>query len=112
MGDEIGMTEPQRPMQVLPGTYQLSANLNLAKDIKLAIALNIASLGMFAGSVLLSFKFLQVLRPLLFTDPSEGLFSGYLSGTFLVTLIILISVIAGMVFLQQPEKSIKITNCT
>ena len=101
MGDEIGMTEPQRPTQVLPGTYQLSANLNLAKDIKLAIALNIASLGMFAGSVLLSFKFLQVLRPSLFTDPSEGLFSGYLSGTFLVTLIILISVIIGMIFLHE-----------
>jgi len=101
MGDEIGMTEPQRPTQVLPGTYQLSANLNLAKDIKLAIALNIASLGMFAGSVLLSFKFLQLIRPSLFTDPSEGLFSGYLSGTFLVTIIILISVIVGMIFLHE-----------
>ncbi len=100
-GDEIGMTEPQRPMQVLPGTYQLSANLNLAKDIKLAIALNIAGLGMFAGSVLLSFKFLQLFRPSLFTDLSDGLFSGYLSETFLVTLIILISVIAGMIFLHE-----------
>jgi hypothetical protein len=101
MRDKIGMTEPQRPTQVLPGTYQLSANLNLAKDIKLAIALNIASLGMFAGSVLLSFKFLQLIRPSLFTDPSEGLFSGYLSGTFLVTIIILISVIVGMIFLHE-----------
>lgn len=76
------------PTQVLPAGYTQSAEINLKKNIRLMIALNIAALGIF----ILFFYFLPVLSALV--RPEIKAFSvkitlGTIISTFVLTVIIL-----------------------
>lgn len=91
----------KKATRTLPEGYGLLRTLDLTKNIKLAIVLNLASLALFFGFGILFYWLLSLVRPGLFASGAVFALNLFSMGSFLVELLVLAVIYVVMILLHE-----------